>query len=81
MYQALYRQERPETFREVVGQEHIVKVLEHQLKTDTVGHAYLFCGTRGTGKTTIARLLARDSTALRRTFQADLVGTVIIVNP
>ncbi len=64
MYQALYRQERPETFREVVGQEHIVKVLEHQLKTDTVGHAYLFCGTRGTGKTTIARLLAKGLNCL-----------------
>ncbi len=64
MYQALYRQERPETYREVVGQEHIVKVLEHQLKTDTVGHAYLFCGTRGTGKTTIARLLAKGLNCL-----------------
>lgn len=59
MYTALYRQERPETFKEVIGQNHIVQVLSHQVRTDTVGHAYLFCGTRGTGKTTIARLLAK----------------------
>lgn len=59
MYAALYRQERPETFKEVVGQEHIVKVLKNQVDTGTVGHAYLFCGTRGTGKTTLARILAK----------------------
>jgi len=59
MYLALYRAYRPETFAEVLGQEHIVKILKNQIKTDTVGHAYLFCGTRGTGKTTIARLLAK----------------------
>lgn len=59
MYKALYRQERPETFKDVIGQEHIIKVLENQIKTNKVGHAYLFCGTRGTGKTTIARLLAK----------------------
>lgn len=59
MYQALYRTERPEVFSEVLGQEHIVHILKNQIKTDTVGHAYLFCGTRGTGKTTMARLLAK----------------------
>lgn len=59
MYTALYRAERPEVFDEILGQEHIVKILRHQIATDTVGHAYLFCGTRGTGKTTTARILAK----------------------
>lgn len=59
MYTALYRAERPEVFEEILGQEHIVKILKHQISADTVGHAYLFCGTRGTGKTTTARLLAK----------------------
>ena len=64
MYKALYRQERPERFKDVLGQEHIIKVLENQIKTNKVGHAYLFCGTRGTGKTTIARLLAKGVNCL-----------------
>lgn len=59
MYTALYRAERPEVFEEILGQEHIVKILRHQIAADTVGHAYLFCGTRGTGKTTTARILAK----------------------
>ena len=59
MYLALYRSYRPETFGEVLGQEHIVKILKNQIRTDSTGHAYLFCGTRGTGKTTVARLLAK----------------------
>lgn len=59
MYKALYREYRPETFEEMLGQEHIVKVLRNQIQQDTVNHAYLFCGTRGTGKTTTARLLAK----------------------
>ena len=59
MYQALYRTRRPEVFSEVLGQKHIIKILKHQIETDTVSHAYLFCGTRGTGKTTVARLLAK----------------------
>lgn len=59
MYKALYRTERPETFDEVIGQEHIVRVLKNQIANNTIGHAYLFCGTRGTGKTTMARLLAK----------------------
>ena len=58
-YQALYRKFRPATFDDVKGQEHIVKTLRNQVKADRVGHAYLFCGTRGTGKTTIAKILAR----------------------
>lgn len=59
MYKALYRTERPEVLSEVIGQEHIIRVIKNQLKTGRVGHAYLFCGTRGTGKTTLARLLAK----------------------
>lgn len=59
MYTALYRARRPEVFDEILGQQHIVKILKHQIETDTVSHAYLFCGTRGTGKTTTARILAK----------------------
>lgn len=59
MYTALYRAERPEVFREVIGQDHIVRILQNQISTNTVSHAYLFCGTRGTGKTTTARILAK----------------------
>ncbi len=59
MYQALYRSFRPEVFEDLLGQEHIVKILKNQIKSGNVGHAYLFCGTRGTGKTTTARLLAK----------------------
>lgn len=59
MYTALYRAQRPEVFDEVIGQDHIVRILKHQIETGTVSHAYLFCGTRGTGKTTTARILAK----------------------
>lgn len=59
MYTALYRAQRPEVFDEILGQEHIVKILKYQIATDSVSHAYLFCGTRGTGKTTTARILAK----------------------
>ena len=58
-YTALYRKFRPQDFEDVKGQEHIVTTLKNQIKADTIGHAYLFCGTRGTGKTTIAKILAR----------------------
>lgn len=58
-YMALYRKFRPSTFEDVKGQDHIVTTLKNQIKSDRVGHAYLFCGTRGTGKTTIAKILAR----------------------
>jgi DNA polymerase-3 subunit gamma/tau len=63
-YIAIYRRFRPETFDEVLGQRHIVRVLKNQIRTDNVGHAYLFSGTRGTGKTTIARLLAKGVNCL-----------------
>lgn len=59
MYQALYRTFRPEVFDSLIGQDHIVKILTNQIRSGETGHAYLFCGTRGTGKTTTARLLAK----------------------
>lgn len=58
-YQALYRKFRPQTFEYVVGQEHIVKTLKNQIKSGRVSHAYLFCGTRGTGKTSTAKIFAK----------------------
>lgn len=58
-YTALYRKFRPQTFLDVKGQDHIVTTLKNQIKAERVGHAYLFCGTRGTGKTTIAKILAK----------------------
>lgn len=58
-YQALYRKFRPTEFDDVKGQEHIVETLKNQITADRIGHAYLFCGTRGTGKTTIAKIFAK----------------------
>ena len=56
---ALYRKYRPTTFDEVFGQSAIVQTLRNQVKSDRIGHAYLFCGLRGSGKTSIARILAK----------------------
>jgi DNA polymerase-3 subunit gamma/tau len=58
-YVALYRKFRPPVFEDVKGQDHIVTTLKNQIKSDRVGHAYLFCGTRGTGKTSVAKILAK----------------------
>lgn len=58
-YKALYRTYRPSTFEEVSGQSHIVKTLQNSLKTNKIAHAYLFCGPRGTGKTSMAKLFAK----------------------
>ena len=58
-YTALYRKFRPDNFEDVKGQEHIVTTLKNQIKHNRIGHAYLFCGTRGTGKTTIAKILGK----------------------
>lgn len=59
MHLALYRLERPENFDQIIGQEHIVKILKNQIKKGQVSQAYLFTGTRGTGKTSTARILAK----------------------
>ncbi len=58
-YQALYRKWRPLTFDDVVGQRHVTETIKNEVKNDNVGHAFLFCGTRGTGKTTTARIFSR----------------------
>ena len=58
-YTALYRKFRPNTFDDVIGQEHIVKTIKNQILSNRVSHAYLFCGTRGTGKTSTAKIFAR----------------------
>ena len=58
-YTALYRKFRPAEFADVKGQDHIIKTLQNQIKANRIGHAYLFCGTRGTGKTTVAKIFAK----------------------
>ena len=58
-YEVLARKWRPQSFADVVGQQHVVTTLQNQISTGRIGHAYLFWGPRGTGKTTIARVLAK----------------------
>src|SRR3569833_881524 len=58
-YLSLYRKYRSQTFSEVSGQDHVTRTLQNALRNNRVGHAYLFCGPRGTGKTSTARLLAK----------------------
>lgn len=60
MYLALYRKYRPISFENVIGQEHITTSLKNQIKNNTISHAYLFCGTRGTGKTSVAKVFAKS---------------------
>lgn len=60
MYLALYRKYRPKTFDEVIGQDHIIQTLKNQIAMDKIGHAYLFCGSRGTGKTSTAKIFAKE---------------------
>jgi len=64
MHTALYRKRRPKTFGDIIGQPHVVQSLENQLETGQLSHAYLFCGTRGTGKTSAARIFARAANCL-----------------
>ncbi len=65
---ALYRKYRPKSFKEVLGQDHIVKVLQSSIETNKVSHAYLFVGSRGTGKTSVARILPEASGCLQTIF-------------
>ena len=58
-YISLYRKYRSQTFEDVMGQDHVIRTLQNQIKSGKISHAYLFCGSRGTGKTTVARLLAK----------------------
>ncbi|MDD4333163.1 MAG: DNA polymerase III subunit gamma/tau, partial [Patescibacteria group bacterium] len=62
----LYRKYRPQTFKEVVGQNHIKVTLQNEIKTGKIAHAYLFCGPRAVGKTTLARVLAKSINCLNR---------------
>ena len=59
MYRVLYRKWRPQTFSDVIGQEHITSTLAHEIESGKVSHAYLFTGSRGTGKTTCAKIFAK----------------------
>ncbi len=59
MYQALYRKYRPQKFEDVVGQKHIIQTLKNAIDQNRIGHAYLFCGPRGTGKTSVAKIFAK----------------------
>lgn len=56
---ALYRKYRPGVWKDVIGQDHVVSVLEGEIKAKTISHAYLFCGSRGTGKTSVARIFSK----------------------
>ena len=67
---ALYRKYRPKKFKEVLGQNHIVDVLESSVETNKVSHAYLFVGSRGTGKTSVARIFATNE--IKRSFSGVL---------
>ena len=64
MRKALYRKYRPSSFEDVVGQDHITSVLSWQCENNATSHAYLFCGSRGTGKTTCAKILAKAANCL-----------------
>lgn len=64
MYQALYRKWRPSVFEDVVGQEHITSILKSEVENGKISHAYLFCGPRGTGKTTCAKIIAKAANCL-----------------
>ena len=68
---SLYREYRPKNFAEVIGQNHITQTIQNQIKADQISHAYLFCGTRGTGKTSVAKILAKTLTGEMDIFEID----------
>ena len=77
-YTALYRKYRPNTFSGVVGQDHIIKTMKNQIATKKVSHAYLLCGTRGTGKTSVAKIFARAINCLSPTQEGEPCNTCIL---
>ena len=75
-YTALYRKWRPRVFGDVKGQDHIVTTLQNQIRSERIGHAYLFCGTRGTGKTSVAKIFAKAVNCERTEAPAESVPAV-----
>ena len=73
-YIALYRKYRPKNFSDVIGQDHIVRTLANQVKSNRVSHAYLFCGTRGTGKTSVAKIFAQVVNCSNTTDEGEACG-------
>ena len=80
-YTALYRKWRPVSFEDVKGQDPIVQTLKNQITSERIGHAYLFCGTRGTGKTSIAKLIQLIGDGTRQLGEAKAGDTVNVVLP
>ena len=78
-YTALYRKFRPSTFDQVKGQDHIVQTLKNQINANRIGHAYLFCGTRGTGKTSVAKIFAKLSTVSIPLMEAPVMNVKHVV--
>jgi DNA polymerase-3 subunit gamma/tau len=81
MEQTLYRKYRPQTFADVTSQEHVKQTIQHQLRSGRVAHAYLFCGPRGVGKTTMARLVAKAVNCLGRDGTKEQMGQKIEGEP
>ena len=78
MHKALYRAYRPQNFEDVVGQEHITRILKNQIENNNVGHAYVFSGTRGTGKTSTAKIFARAVNCLNKVNQNHVMNVMCV---